>query len=106
MAVRSQSTSPRAIEGYLAAGVRVYSVADLHAKVVATKRHAVIGSANVSARSRCVALEAVLITDSVSTVRQVQEFVQELADLGLPLTAQDLPRLWRLWAEGDTCRLP
>ncbi|MEZ5157525.1 MAG: phospholipase D family protein [Candidatus Nanopelagicales bacterium] len=102
MAVRSQSTSPEAIEGYLNAGVRVYSVADLHAKVIATKHQAVIGSANVSERSRSFATEAVLITDSTNTVRQVQQFVQELADQGRELTDRDLPRLKRLWKEGNS----
>lgn len=101
-AVRSRSTSPEAIAGYLATGVLVYNVTDLHAKVIATKRHAVVGSANASEKSRAQALEAVLITDAARTVTQVREFVQDLAVPGKELNTQHLPKLWRLWEEGES----
>lgn len=61
-AVRSCSTCPEALDAYLRAGVRVYSEGDLHANVIATPTAAGIGSANASAHSRDLALEASIIT--------------------------------------------
>ncbi|MDH6284600.1 phospholipase D-like domain-containing protein [Prescottella agglutinans] len=100
-AVRSRATSPDAIRKYLEAGVRVYNERDLHAKVIATSQRAVVGSANASARSRDLALEAVVITEDPTVVTEVKRFVTGLAEDPKRLTAQDLPRLQKLWEEGE-----
>lgn len=61
-ALLAHATSPKALEADLAAGVRVSSSAKLHAKVLVTPTHAVIGSANASTHSSAVD-EAVVISD-------------------------------------------
>ncbi|WP_458682676.1 phospholipase D-like domain-containing protein [Prescottella equi] len=101
-AVRSRATSPAAIEEYLQAGVRVYNERDLHAKVIATSQCAVVGSANASTRSRDLALEAVVITEDPTVVSKVKRFVTGLAEEPKRLTDRDLPRLRKLWEEGET----
>lgn len=101
-AVRSRATCPAAIETYLQAGVLVYNEQDLHAKVVVTSKCAVVGSANASARSRDRVIEAVLITDDHMVIAEVKKFVVSLAEEPKLLTAADLPRLQKLWDEGES----
>lgn len=101
-AVRSRSTSPEAIAAYLEKGVLVYGEGELHAKVIATATKAVIGSANASARSRDRTIEAVVVSDSKAMVTKVQRFVGDLADEKKQLTKADLPRLRKLWDEGES----
>ncbi|GBF17385.1 cardiolipin synthetase [Rhodococcus sp. Br-6] len=100
-AVRSRATSPAAIAEYLQAGVLVYNERELHAKVIATSRCAVVGSANASTRSRDLALEAVVITEDPTVVSEVKQFVVDLAESPKRLTDRDLPRLQKLWEEGE-----
>ncbi|MBH0120029.1 phospholipase D family protein [Rhodococcus sp. CX] len=100
-AVRSRSTSPEAIAAYLEAGVRVYSEGELHAKVIATSTTAVIGSANASAHSRDRTIEAAVVTGSMRMIDKVRTFVEGLAEETKRLTAADLPRLRKLWDEGE-----
>lgn len=76
-AVASHSTSPAAIRELLERGVEVYSLAQLHAKVITTADYAVIGSANASANSE-MSDEAVVITDQKSVVREARSFIDAL----------------------------
>lgn len=101
-AVKSHSTSPAAIEDYLRAGVSVYNEPLLHAKVIALPGNAVIGSANASTRSRTQAIEAVVITEEQTVVRQVRRFITKLADPVMAIEHGDVPRLWKLWHEGGS----
>lgn len=79
-----------------------YSERDLHANAIATPTAALIGSANASAHSRDLALEASIITDSQDIIDQLREFVEGLADESKRVTAADLPRLQKLWDEGES----
>lgn len=99
-AVRSHSTSPQAIETYLAAGVEVWSSGALHAKVIATAERAVIGSANASARSSQRANEASVISGTDAMIGWTRAFVIAEKSESEQVTAQDLPRLNALWADG------
>lgn len=63
-------------------GARIVSVAALHAKVMLFDTTAVIGSANISARSFRQLIEAVVVTDTRDLVRAARTFIQELADSG------------------------
>ena len=74
----ARSTSPGAIRAFLAQGVRVYASPQLHAKVLATRDAAVIGSANASANSARVLREAIIITDTKTLVQNTRAFVRRL----------------------------
>src|SRR5690349_3768300 len=50
-ALLSHATDPAALRAFINRGVAVYSIANLHSKVIATRRSAVVGSANASGRS-------------------------------------------------------
>ncbi|MDJ0104961.1 hypothetical protein QM646_00950 [Rhodococcus erythropolis] len=98
-ALRSRSTNPDAIADYLSLGVEVWSSAALHAKVIATSKWAVIGSANASTRSANHAHEAAVITDDAHMLATVVDFIDDMKDE--QLTETDLPRLRALWDEGQ-----
>ncbi|MBT2270217.1 hypothetical protein J7E69_01770 [Rhodococcus enclensis] len=102
-ALRSHSTSPDAISDYLGRGVDVWSSAALHAKVIATSKWAIVGSANASRHSVQRTNEAAIITDDSEIVAEVKNFVDcELAALDATdqITVADLPRLRAVWNEG------
>ena len=98
--VSSRATSPVAIERYIDRGVKVYSSERLHAKVIATDKHAIVGSANASASSAR-SSEAIIVTDSIKNRRSVKEFVlREIDDHGMKITQEKLADLKRLYKEG------
>jgi hypothetical protein len=97
-ALLCHATSPDALQAFVDAGVAVSSSPSLHAKVLATATHAVIGSANASASSTRLD-EAVVITDSRAAVNAVRRFVRSLDDT----TAVDdnfLDAARAVWARG------
>ncbi len=71
------ATSPAALAYYLGKGVRVLSSPTLHAKVIATNRRAVVGSANASENSTF-ADDAVIITDDPEVVASVRKFIDRI----------------------------
>ncbi|WP_370185191.1 phospholipase D family protein [Rhodococcus wratislaviensis] len=79
-AVRAHATSPAALAYYVNKGVRVLSSPTLHAKVIATSRRAVIGSANASENST-LADDAVVITDDPDIIASVRTFIDSLDEL-------------------------
>ncbi|MCJ0907048.1 phospholipase D family protein [Rhodococcus sp. ARC_M6] len=79
-AIRAHATSPAALAYYLGKGVRVLSCPTLHAKVIATNRRAVIGSANATINSTF-ADDAVIITDDPTIITSVRKFIDSLDDL-------------------------
>ncbi|MFD9664375.1 phosphatidylserine/phosphatidylglycerophosphate/cardiolipin synthase family protein [Rhodococcus sp. NPDC059968] len=79
-AVRAHATSPAALAYYVNKGVRVLSSPTLHAKVIATSRRAVIGSANASENS-ALADDAVVITDDPDIIASVRKFIDGLDEL-------------------------
>jgi hypothetical protein len=78
MAVRSGQTHPGDLITLQNYGVRIYSVANLHAKVFVLGNAAYIGSANVSNRSAGHLVEAVARTTDKATVLTAREFVRAL----------------------------
>lgn len=98
--VSSRATSPFAIELFIDLGVEVHSSERLHAKVIATDRHAIVGSANASASSAR-SSEAIIVTDSLKVRRSVKEFVlREISNHGMEITPEKLADLKRLYKEG------
>lgn len=72
------STNPDALAEWLEAGAAVWSLEDLHAKVVLLEQHngtslAVVGSANISDHSNDVLHEAVLLTCDPGVCEAVSE---------------------------------
>src|SRR5687767_10572494 len=77
-AMRSRSTSPAVIRTFRDRGGDVYSCDRLHAKAIATRRLAIIGSANASTNSATNVDEAVVITDDQAIIEHVRVFVESL----------------------------
>jgi hypothetical protein len=77
-AVRSGQTHPNSLLELHRKGVRIFSVGNLHAKVMVIGRRAFIGSANVSNRSEKGLVEAVVETTDESAVEATRQFVRDL----------------------------
>jgi hypothetical protein len=77
-AVQSGQTHPNDLIELQNKGVRIYSVANLHAKVFVFGKAAYIGSANVSNRSAGRLVEAVVRTTDRATVLSARAFVRAL----------------------------
>ncbi len=107
-AVRSGQTDPRELLKYVRAGVRVYSQAQLHAKVFVVGRTAYVGSANVSFNSEHRLIESVVSYTDARTVSKARQFVMDLATERLgPEALRELkaqyrePKLMLLGARGE-----
>ncbi len=75
--VSSGQTCPAELSKAIKRGIRVYSVANLHAKVFVLGRTAYIGSANASKRSATQLVEAVVRTTEPGAVRAAKMFVRD-----------------------------
>jgi hypothetical protein len=85
-AVISGQTDRELLAKMLKNGVRVYSLARLHAKVIVfDRRYAVLGSANLSDRSSEALEEAGIITTDRGVVAEARDFVERLAAKGNPV---------------------
>ncbi len=76
--VKSGQTCPADILKLIRAGVDVYNVPNLHAKVFVFRNRAFIGSANVSQSSASALVEAVVVTDDRRLVGSMRRFVRKL----------------------------
>ncbi|MDV6271604.1 phospholipase D family protein [Rhodococcus globerulus] len=103
-AVRAHATSPAVLAHYLHKDVRVLSSPTLHAKVIATNRRAVIGSANASVNSTF-ADDAVIITDDPEILAQARKFINGIDEI----TEVDqifIDNATREWAIGRAVPIP
>ena len=73
-------------------GAQVYSLPDLHAKILLTKRAAVIGSANLSQSSRRLKEAAVLVTEA-KLLSHVRRYLHALLREAIPLNVAELREL-------------
>lgn len=78
VAVRAGTTSAKALKAYQRRGVEVFSVDDLHAKVVLGSRWAWVGSANASASSQNALQEASVRVTDTRTLGQIRKWVGQL----------------------------
>lgn len=94
-AVTSGQTYPADLEKLAKRGVRVFSVANLHAKLFVFGSRAYIGSANASYHSAETMLEAVMETTDREAVKAARAYVRSLClhELG----PEELNRLARLY---------
>jgi PLD-like domain len=77
-AVSSGQTHPADLKKVQRRGATIYSVPNLHAKIYAFDKSAIIGSANASNHSARNLIEAVVQTDDRATMRACREFVRGL----------------------------
>lgn len=75
-AIESGATNPYALREFVDRGVEVYSCSSLHAKVLAVRGYAIVGSANASRQSD-LSLEAVVSSDEPEFVERVIKLVDE-----------------------------
>jgi hypothetical protein len=94
-AVSSGQTCPADLGRLIKAGVRVYSVPNLHAKVYVVGRAAFIGSANASSRASSHLVEAMVRTTESSVVGAAKDFV--LGQCLHELTPEVVKRLTKLY---------
>ena len=95
-AVKSGQTSPHEILKFIARGVNVSSVGNLHAKVFVLGKHAFIGSANASTHSANTLIEAMIETTNKSTVIACRRFVDSMSgEVITPEYAMRMVKLYR-----------
>jgi len=94
-AVSSGQTCPADLSRLIKAGVRVYSVPNLHAKVYVVGRAAFIGSANASSRAASHLVEAMVRTTEAAVVGAAKDFV--LGQCLHELTPEVVKRLTKLY---------
>lgn len=105
-AIRSRATNPYVLEEFYELGVEIYSSNRLHAKVIATDQHAIIGSANVSMNSTRQS-EAVVISNSREERNKIKSFVKdEIKQNGVELTLEKIRDLQTLFDESPTPAMP
>jgi hypothetical protein len=78
--VRAGQSDPREIEKLLDRGVEIFTRSNLHAKIIATDRETLVGSANASARAQKVLDEAAILTSDPAAVRRARDFVASLCN--------------------------
>jgi hypothetical protein len=95
-AIANGETDAPLLRNLLKKGVRLYSCADLHAKVILMDNTAVVGSANMSRASAITKVEAGLISDQPSIVAAVASLIEQLVQQSRELGAKDVNRLCKI----------
>lgn len=80
-AVENGATNPFALKEFVDRGVRAYNCESLHAKVLAVKNCAAVGSANAS-RSSSLSLEAVVVSNERAFISEVRGLVERAIEAG------------------------
>jgi hypothetical protein len=95
-AVRSGQTCPQEVIKLLRRGVEIHFCSNLHAKVFAFGRRAIVGSPNVSRNSQRVLIEAAVETTEPEVVRSCKAFVDSLRGEHVDLDyARRLAKIYR-----------
>lgn len=95
-AITNGETDAPLLRKLLKKGVRLYSCADLHAKVLLMDNTAVVSSANMSRASAITKVEAGLISDQPSIVAAVASLIEQLVQQSRELGAKDINRLCKI----------
>lgn len=77
-AIKNGETSVRVLARALQRGASVFSLPNLHAKVICTAHRAIIGSANLSKSSQTRLIEAVAVSDRPELVSAAFQFINKL----------------------------
>ena len=95
-AVKSGQTSPHEILKFIARGVNVSTVGNLHAKIFVFSNHAFVGSANASSHSANALIEAMIETTDKSVVSACRQFVESMSgEIVTPEYAKWMAKLYR-----------
>jgi hypothetical protein len=95
-AIKTGETSARLLVRFAKRGVTLFSLPGLHAKCVVLGDTVVVGSANMSAHSRDVLVEAALVTDSSVAVSAAIGWIEGLARVAAPIDDSFLKRISRI----------
>lgn len=93
--IRSGSTSRKALNDLVKRGVHVFSLQDLHAKVICIGRTAVVGSMNASASSTSMHEAAAILTND-QDVRAARQLVRRFVSQTIAVDDRFLRRVGRM----------
>lgn len=80
-AIRNGATNPLALKEFLDRRVQLYSCGSLHAKILAVRNSAAVGSANAS-RSSSLSLEAVVVSNEREFISDARRMVKKATEAG------------------------
>jgi hypothetical protein len=103
-AIKTGKTSAKILEAAHTRGAELYSVDELHAKVFALGRVAVVGSSNISSASAKSLIEAAIITDHPSAIAGALAFINELQEQAIPIDDDFIERILKLPVNKPTPR--
>lgn len=88
-AIEAGATNPHALREFFDRGVAVFNCESLHAKLLAVKNSAAVGSANASRNSR-LSLEGVVVSNERAFISEVRELVKESIKYGSEVSEEYL----------------
>jgi hypothetical protein len=97
-------TSASVLQRAMNRGARIFSMPKLHAKVMLCGRNAVVGSANISIRSSRELIESVMITNHRKIVRELSNWIDDLAARSQEIDRGHLKRLLSLESQREPIR--
>lgn len=103
-AIRNGATNPLALRKFLDRGVQLYSCGTLHAKILAVRNSAAVGSANAS-RSSSLSLEAVVVSNEREFISDARRLAKEAIEAGTKIGEQYLTTA-AMWVPDDHHRPP
>jgi hypothetical protein len=113
--VRSGATDPRVLLAWVKSGVKVYSLANLHAKTILADRASAdnpaflaVGSANASGASANRLYESIMLTDNAETIEEARTaLIEWKTRAGSPLSIKQLEELVKHYkADGNGDKEP
>ena len=84
-AIKSGETDAKTIKKFFNAGAKLYSCQNLHAKLLISNGLTVIGSANLSASSENILIEAALLTTRSQIRSQVSALIHNIIKASIPI---------------------
>lgn len=94
--IASGRTAAIALEKYFKAGVELFCLSNLHAKVLVLDDWAVVGSANASQHSAEIYVEAAIVTDRPELVGQADKLVTSLSKDSSPIDDAFVSRILKI----------
>lgn len=91
--IKMGNTKAKVLKHYFDKGVKIYSNADLHSKMLITENHLVLGSANLSQNSAKRLIESAILTDNDSLISQAQSFFYNLKNDSEKVTREVINKL-------------
>ena len=103
-AIRNGVTNPQALREFSDRGVQLYSCASLHAKILAVRNSAAVGSANASHSSR-LSLESLVVSNEREFISDARTLVKEAIEAGAEIDEEYLTTA-ATWLPDDHYRPP